>query len=65
MEKQIRFLRISHVKDITGLSKSYIYQLVSAGKFPKPVNIVPGGKSVGWVEHEVQEWITSRMDART
>ena len=63
-EKDTRLIRIREVIRLTGISKSYIYQLVSQGKFPKPVTLVPGGKSVAWLESEVLDFIVSRVQAR-
>jgi prophage regulatory protein len=59
-----KLLRIRKVVDLTGISKSYIYNLCRKGQFPKPIELVPGGTSVAWVEAEVQEWIDSRIQQR-
>ena len=61
---QYQLLRINSVKEITGLSKSYIYQLQNEGLFPQSVQIVPNGKAKAWVYSEVQDWIESRIQAR-
>jgi prophage regulatory protein len=62
---QIRkLIRIRSVVELTGLSKSYVYQLVALGQFPKSIQLVPGGSSVAWVATEIQDWIKSRIDAR-
>lgn len=44
----------------TGLSRSTIYLRVSQGTFPKPVNL--GGRAVGWVEAEIQEWLQQQIE---
>ena len=59
-----RLIRIKSVTKLTGLSKSYVYQLVTQGFFPKSIQLVPGGTSVAWVEAEIQDWISSRIQAR-
>jgi prophage regulatory protein len=59
-----KLIRIQSVVNLTGLSKSYIYQLVSNGHFPKSIRLVPGGTSVAWLESEILEWIDSRIQAR-
>ena len=61
---QYRLIRIRTVINITGISKSYIYQLVKAGEFPKPVQLIKGGKAVAWIESEIQEWVESRIADR-
>jgi prophage regulatory protein len=57
----LRLLRIKDVMSRTGISRSYIYQLVSDGSFPKPAHLVPKGTSVGWLESEIEEWIDQRI----
>ena len=62
---QIRkLIRIKSVVDLTGLSKSYIYELCKKGLFPRSIQLVPGGTSVAWVESEIQGWIESRIQER-
>ena len=55
-----KFLRLPSVKERTGISRSSIYD--PACNFPKPVKLGP--RAVGWVEAEVEDWITSRIAAR-
>lgn len=55
-------LRRKRVEARTGLSKSSIYAGISAGTFPAPIHL--GEKSVGWVENEIDIWISSRIAAR-
>jgi prophage regulatory protein len=54
-------LRLPAVKTSTGLSRSTIYLRVSQGTFPKPVSL--GGRAVGWLEAEVQEWLQRQIEA--
>ncbi len=55
-------LRFPEVKKSTGLSRSTIYLRVAEGTFPKRVSL--GGRAVGWLEAEVQDWLQRRIDAR-
>jgi len=48
------------VKSRTGLSRSTIYQRIGAGTFPKPVNL--GARAVGWLESEIDGWLTAQID---
>lgn len=57
-------LRVKEVVEVTGLSKSYIYQLSKEGKFPRPINLVPGGEAKGWVASEIHNWILERIAER-
>ncbi|KTC64689.1 prophage CP4-57 regulatory protein AlpA (plasmid) [Legionella adelaidensis] len=52
-------LRLPTVKKRTGLSRSTIYLRVSRGHFPRPVSL--GGRSVGWIEAEVNEWLEQQI----
>ncbi len=54
-------LRLPEVKRSTGLSRSTIYLRIAEGCFPKPVSL--GGRAVGWLEAEVQDWLQRRIDA--
>ncbi|MHB8389154.1 MAG: helix-turn-helix transcriptional regulator [Acidobacteriaceae bacterium] len=54
-------LRLPAVKTRTGLSRSTIYLRISQGTFPKPVSL--GGRAVGWLEAEIQEWLQQRIQS--
>jgi prophage regulatory protein len=56
-----KILRLPIVLDRTGLSRSTVYQRVTEGKFPRPVSL--GARAVGWIETEVEEWITGQIEA--
>ena len=53
-------LRLPDVKRSTGLSLA-IYLRITRGTFPKPVSL--GGRAVGWLEAEVQQWLERRIEA--
>jgi len=55
----LRIIRLRGVVSSTGLARSTIYKLISLGEFPKPVPLV--GRSVGWIESEVHDWILARI----
>ncbi len=55
-------LRLPAVKARTGLSRSTIYLRVSQGAFPAPVSL--GGRAVGWIEAEVNGWLTAQIEKR-
>ncbi len=50
-----KIIRLPAVKEITGLSRSSIYLRMSLGTFPK--NISLGGRAVGWLESEINQWL--------
>jgi len=59
----MKIIRLKQVMETTGLARSTIYKYIAAGTFPKPVPL--GGKSVGWVDEEVQEWVLARVEERS
>ena len=54
-------LRLPDVKARTGLSRSTIYLRISEGTFPKAISL--GGRAVGWIEAEIQQWVQQQIDA--
>ncbi len=54
-------LRLPAVKARTGLSRSTIYLRISEDRFPTPIAL--GGRAVGWIEAEIQEWLEDRIQA--
>jgi prophage regulatory protein len=57
----IQILRLPQVCARTGLCRSMIYQLEVEQRFPNRIKI--GVRAVGWLEEEVQEWLTQRIEA--
>lgn len=55
-----RLIRLPDVCKIVGLSRSSIYARIQAGTFPTPIKM---GHSSGWVESEVQTWISQQIAA--
>ncbi len=54
----MRLLRTNELIRRTGLSRSTLWRLERDGKFPKRRQI--GAGAVGWLEHEIDEWIEKR-----
>lgn len=64
---EIRILRIQEVRARTGLSRTQIYRLEKAGKFPTSVRLNPehkGSQAHGWLSNEITDWILSRPTSR-
>lgn len=55
-------LRRPEVEARTGLPRSTMYDWISRGVFPAPVTL--GAKAVGWLEHEIDAWVESRIAER-
>lgn len=58
----MKFIRLAEVMAKTGLARSTVYKLISESNFPASVSL--GGKSVAWVEAEVEEWMLSKITER-
>ena len=54
-----KIMKREEVQNVTGLSRSSIYAKMANGTFPKTINL--SVRSVGWLEHEVQEWLKNRV----
>lgn len=57
-----RILPIGAVLDRTGLARRTLYQEISDGRFPRPVQLTT--RRVGWPEADVEAWLRARIDAR-
>ena len=57
---QVQMLRLPDVCKVTGLRRSWIYQLEAEKRFPRRIKI--GQRAVGWIEGEVQAWLLGRVE---
>lgn len=60
-EDPLSLLRLPDVKKRVPYSRSSIYALIAAGKFPAPILL--GGRAVGWLSNEIDQWIADRIAA--
>lgn len=58
----MRLLSKQQVREKVLYSPAHIARLEAAGSFPKRVQLGTG--RVGWVEQEVDDWITARISER-
>ena len=54
-------LRLPSVRSRTGLSRSTIYLRIAENRFPKPISL--GGRAVGWIESEIDDWLNEQIEA--
>lgn len=59
--KNERLLRLPEVQTRTGYKRASIYAKMKDGTFPKCIHL--GERSVGWLESEIEQWITDRVSA--
>jgi predicted DNA-binding transcriptional regulator AlpA len=51
------FLTELQIFEITGFSKTKLFEMIEAGEFPKPVDNL---RSKRWLESEVLHWLSTR-----
>jgi prophage regulatory protein len=54
-------LRLPEVMRRTALGKTTVYMLIKAGAFPAQIPL--GGKSVAFLEADIEQWIQQRIAA--
>lgn len=59
MDKPLTILRRKQVEQRTGLKTTTIYEHMQKGDFPRSISL--GSRHVGWLEHEIEEWIKGRI----
>lgn len=59
MPARQRILRLPEFCAVTGLGRSFIYQLQVAGSFPQRVKLC--ARAVGWLEDEAQRWLSDKV----
>jgi len=50
--------RLPSVAKRTTLSRSGIYALMKAGRFPRPLRL--GARAIGWRREDIEAWIAAR-----
>ena len=58
-----RLLRWKEVSQIIPFSRSYVYDLISQGKFPKGQKMVRGGQAVGWWASDINDYMLALMES--
>lgn len=59
-----RVLRMKDLELLLGLNQSTIYALIKAGRFPAPFKLLDGGRASGWLQSDIDTYITSRSEQR-
>ncbi|MGB9151857.1 MAG: AlpA family transcriptional regulator [Alphaproteobacteria bacterium] len=58
----LRILRLPEVINRVGLKRAAIYHHMARGKFPRQIAL--SDRAVGWVEQEIEAWLTARIQTR-
>lgn len=56
--KPTKILRLKQVVDRCGICRALVYRYIREGKFPASIQL--GERAVGWYEHDVEAWLSSR-----
>ncbi|MCW6542986.1 helix-turn-helix transcriptional regulator [Yersinia ruckeri] len=57
-----KLIRLPKVIEITGKSRTRIYEDIKKNAFPKQVKT--GMRSVAWIEKEIDDWIENQKNQR-
>jgi len=55
----LQILRLQQVKQVVGLGRTSIYQMMGTGHFPRPVSLGP--RAIGWRHGDIKAWLLSRQ----
>ena len=58
-----RLLRWKEVAKIIPFSRSYVYDLINQGKFPRGQKMVRGGQAVGWWASDTNDYMLALMES--
>ncbi|WP_152206501.1 helix-turn-helix transcriptional regulator [Marinobacter changyiensis] len=61
-ESREEILRFKRLNALTGIPRSTLYDLMRDGRFPRPISL-GGGRTVGWLSSEVDQWIADQAEA--
>ena len=61
----LRVVRHAAVCRKLDISSSALFDMCAKGLFPKPFTLIPGGRAVGWLEHQVDDWILARQQTNS
>ena len=53
-----KFVDMTFITQLTGLTDKWFYKLISLGEFPKPNKL---GRSSRWLQSEVETWLQLRI----
>lgn len=55
-----KILRLQPVIARIGISRSNLYAKVGRNEFPAPIKL--GARAVGWIEQEIDDWISNQIE---
>ena len=56
----IQVIRHRQVCEKLQISSAKLFDMIAKNQFAKPFQLIPGGRAVGWIEKQVDDWILER-----
>jgi prophage regulatory protein len=60
--KPVQVVRHAQVRKKLQVSSAKLFDMIARAQFPKPFQLIPGGRAVGWLEQDVDQWIIDRKE---
>ena len=64
-QHNVNIIRHKAVCQKLQVSSAKLFDMVARGQLFKPFALVPGGRAVGWLEEDIDQWILERKAALT
>jgi prophage regulatory protein len=61
----VQVIRHKQVCQKLQISSAKLFDMVAHSQFPKPFSLIPGGRAVGWLESDVDQFVLERKAALT
>jgi prophage regulatory protein len=59
-QHNVNIIRHKAVCQKLQISSAKLFDMVARSQFPKPFALIPGGRAVGWLESDVDQWVLER-----
>ena len=63
LDAPIQVIRHKAVCQKLQISSAKLFDMVARSQFPKPFVLIPGGRAVGWLESDIDQWVLDRKAA--
>lgn len=60
---KVQIIRHNQVCQKLDISSAKLFDMVAKGQFLRPFTLIPGGRAVGFLERDVDQWILERKAA--
>ena len=64
-QHNVNIIRHKAVCQKLQISSAKLFDMVARNQFPKPFALIPGGRAVGWLESDVDQWVLDRKATLT